>query len=170
MNETREDPATSIPGLVHGQLSYLQIPAVDITTSARFYERVFGWRVDPPETGFEAPGLIGQWITDRPPSPAGGPVGWIHVADVRQTLGAARELGGVVHDRPAPDGPRLLASFADPAGNLVGIVQHGDRAPLRLEASVPIDNRTMPPCTVIPELVYDDILAALDWLCDKFGF
>ncbi len=28
----------------------------------------------------------------------------------------------------------------------------------------------MPSCTVIPELVYDDVPEAIDWLCDKFGF
>lgn len=28
----------------------------------------------------------------------------------------------------------------------------------------------MPPCTIIPELVYDDVLEAVEWLCDKFGF
>ena len=27
----------------------------------------------------------------------------------------------------------------------------------------------MPPCTVIPELVYDDVTEAIDWLCDTFG-
>jgi PhnB protein len=31
-------------------------------------------------------------------------------------------------------------------------------------------NRTMPPSTVIPELVYDDVGEAIDWLVDKFGF
>jgi uncharacterized glyoxalase superfamily protein PhnB len=30
-------------------------------------------------------------------------------------------------------------------------------------------NRTMPDCTVLPELVYDDVGAAVDWLCDRFG-
>lgn len=28
----------------------------------------------------------------------------------------------------------------------------------------------MPPCTVIPQLVYDDVGQAIAWLCDKFGF
>src|SRR3954465_12221774 len=31
-------------------------------------------------------------------------------------------------------------------------------------------NRTMPMCTVIPELVYEDVGEAIDWLCDKLGF
>jgi PhnB protein len=32
-----------------------------------------------------------------------------------------------------------------------------------------IENRTMPPCTVIPELVYEDVTEAIEWLRDKFG-
>lgn len=31
-------------------------------------------------------------------------------------------------------------------------------------------NRSMPACTVIPELAYDDVLQASDWLCAAFGF
>ena len=33
-----------------------------------------------------------------------------------------------------------------------------------------ISNRTMPDATVIPELVYDDVGEACDWLCRVFGF
>ena len=167
----RDKQATSIPGLTPGQLCYLQIPALDVTTSARFYERVFGWRIDPPESGFEAPGLIGQWITDRAPAPDAGSVGWIHVRDVARTLGVAAEAGGTPREGPIPDGPRLLASFSDPAGNVVGIVEHaGSAAPTAGPRAADIDNRTMPSCTVIPELTYDDVTEAIDWLCDRFGF
>ena len=28
---------------------------------------------------------------------------------------------------PTPDGPRLLATVRDPAGNLLGLAQHGSR-------------------------------------------
>ena len=156
----------------HGQLVYLQIPATDITASARFYEQVLGWDVDPPESGFEAPGLIGQWITDRPPAPDAGAVMWIHVDDVADTLTEAEGAGAVLRQEPTPDGPRLLASFSDPAGNLVGIVAHG---PARAEGSTGavagarVENRTMPACTIIPELVYDDVTEARRWLCDVFG-
>jgi uncharacterized glyoxalase superfamily protein PhnB/predicted enzyme related to lactoylglutathione lyase len=164
-----EQQSTSIPGLTHGQLCYLQIPALDITASARFYAEVFGWRVDPPASGFEAPGVIGQWITDRPPVPNAGPVGWIYVEDVRRTLQTAERAGASLRDGPSVDGPRLLASFTDPAGNLVGLAQHGDYA-AGTPPPTPRSNRTMPPCTVIPQLVYDDVPQAIDWLCDKLGF
>lgn len=37
-------------------------------------------------------------------------------------------------------------------------------------AAAGMDNRTMPACAIIPELVYDDVTAAARWLCDTFGF
>jgi PhnB protein len=156
--------------VLRGQLVYLQIPADEVEVSARFYERVFGWVVDPPGAGFEAPGLIGQWITDRPASAESGPVGWITVPDVRTSLTDAVAAGATVREEPTPDGPRQLASFLDPAGNLVGIVSHGDHAPLVSEPPARVENRTMPPATVIPELTYDDVTEAIEWLCDRLGF
>jgi uncharacterized glyoxalase superfamily protein PhnB len=33
-----------------------------------------------------------------------------------------------------------------------------------------IANRSMPASTVIPVLAYEDVAAAVDWLCEKFGF
>lgn len=164
----------------HGQVVYLQIPASDIATSARFYERVLGWRIDPAESGFEAPGIIGQWVTDRPPAPDAGPLLWIHVDDVADTLAEAERAGATRRQRPTLDGPRVLGSFSDPAGNLVGIAAHGRHPPLATAgdggaeppAAAPAGagvNRTMPPCTIIPELVYEDVTEAIRWLCEVFG-
>lgn len=33
-----------------------------------------------------------------------------------------------------------------------------------------LSNRSMPRCTVIPELAYSEVGEASDWLCDVFGF
>ena len=33
-----------------------------------------------------------------------------------------------------------------------------------------MNNRTMPPCTVMPVLVYPEVRPAVDWLCNAFGF
>ena len=33
-----------------------------------------------------------------------------------------------------------------------------------------LQNRSIPKCTVIPELVYPDVEKAVEWLCDVFGF
>lgn len=33
-----------------------------------------------------------------------------------------------------------------------------------------LENRTMPSCSVMPELVYEDVEEAIEWLCGAFGF
>ncbi len=163
MSEHAQEESTSLAGLAHGQLCYLQIPARDVAASARFYGRVFGWSVDPPGAGFEAPALIGEWTTERAPSADAGPLGWVMVRDVDRTLADAVAAGATVHQEPIPDGPRRLASFLDPAGNLMGIAQHDGPVAFR-------DNRTMPSDTVFPVLVYEDVTAAREWLAAAFGF
>jgi hypothetical protein len=111
--------------LAHGQLAYLQLPAADIAAAAAFYGRVFGWSVEPPQPGFESPGLIGQWVDDRPPAGDAGPLLWISVDDIDATLALVPELGGQVIEPPSADGPtRTLATIADPTGNRIGLAQH----------------------------------------------
>ena len=114
-----EPQAEGVPDLEHGQLAYLQIPALEVWRSAEVYEAVFGWCVERPYPSFEAPKLIGQWVDDRPP------VLWIHVDDLGRALARTIEAGGEILELPSADGPtRILATIRDPAGNAVGIVQH----------------------------------------------
>jgi hypothetical protein len=111
--------------LTHGQLVYLQLPATDVLAAAGFYENVFGWRVERPHPSFEAPGLIGQWVDDRPPAGDAGPLLWISVDDIERALELVTSHGGEVLETPTPDGPtRMLATVADPAGNRIGLAQH----------------------------------------------
>jgi hypothetical protein len=110
--------------LAHGQLSYLQLPATDISTSATFYATVFGWQVDPPHPSFEAPGLIGQWVDDRPPAPTAGPLLWIQVDKLAEALAQVISHNGEILEPPTADGPtRTLATIRDPAGNPIGLSQ-----------------------------------------------
>jgi predicted enzyme related to lactoylglutathione lyase len=112
-------------GLVPGQVCYLQMPAVDSTRAAAFYEAVFGWQTEHPYQDFESPGLIGQWVQGRPPAPDAGPMIWIHVADLDQTLTRVVTHGGEIIDPPSPDGPtRTLATIVDPEGNPIGLASH----------------------------------------------
>jgi predicted enzyme related to lactoylglutathione lyase len=114
-----------MPSPAHGQLTYLQVPATDVARSAVFYQRIFGWQVDPPQPGFEAPGLIGQWVTDRPAAPGAGMLAWIQVDRLSDTLDLVRANGGAVVLPPFPDGTeRLLATITDPAGNALGLPQN----------------------------------------------
>jgi uncharacterized protein len=126
---TANDKVESEPasGHKHGQVCYLQIPALDLMTSAVFYEKVFRWQIERPHPSFEAPGLIGQWVTDRAPAPEAGLLIWINVDRIDDILESVRTSGGEVVEPPSPDGPRWLATIRDPAGNLLGIAQHGPR-------------------------------------------
>ena len=111
-------------GGAHGRLTYLQIPATDATTSTAFYQSVFGWRIDG-TTSFEAPGLIGQWVADRPPAHHNGLLAWFNVDDLDKALSLVAAHGGSMVDPPSADGPtRMLATVLDPGGNLLGLVQH----------------------------------------------
>jgi predicted enzyme related to lactoylglutathione lyase len=108
---------------VHGQIGYLQLPALDVARSAAFYEAVFGWSVDRTYESFDAPGMIGQWTTDRAPSNNTRPVVWICADELGPTLGRVVSNGGTVVGPPQLDnGERWLAEIDDPAGNRIGVV------------------------------------------------
>jgi predicted enzyme related to lactoylglutathione lyase len=107
----------------HGQIDYVQLPALDIARSAAFYEEVFGWSIDPVSGSFEAPGMIGQLTTEQAPVATGGPLLWISAGDLYRALGRVPANGGAVHGRPQLDGgERWLVEIDDPAGNRIGIV------------------------------------------------
>ena len=112
-----QDPETSRAlGLVHGQVCYLQLPAADRNRAAAFYQAVFGWQTEAHHPDFEAPGLIG---------PNAGPVLWLAVADMNETLEQVTRHGGRILEPAAPDGPtRTLATIADSEGNPIGLAGH----------------------------------------------
>jgi uncharacterized protein len=111
--------------LAHGQVCYLELPAADRNRAAAFYRAVFGWQTGTHYPDFETPGLIGQWVEGRPPAPDAGPVIWLAVADMDETLENAIAHGAQILRPPAPDGPtRTLATITDPEGNPVGLAAH----------------------------------------------
>jgi predicted enzyme related to lactoylglutathione lyase len=121
MSETSDRAHGQHPA--HGQIGYLELPAIDIAESSRFYAKVFGWKVDAGHPGFEAPGLIGQWTTAQKPSSDAGSVIWICVDRLFPTLETVVNSGGTVRQPPELDhGERWLARVEDPAGNLIGLV------------------------------------------------
>jgi 2,7-dihydroxy-5-methyl-1-naphthoate 7-O-methyltransferase len=127
---TQEDAeAARARSLVHGQVCYLQMPAVDSIRSAAFYQAVFGWQTEHPYQDFVSPGLIGQWVQGRPAAPDAGPMIWIHVANLDETLERVVTHGGEIIDPPSPDGPtRTLATILDPEGNSIGLASHSSSA------------------------------------------
>jgi len=116
---------------VHGQVCYLQLPADDVGHCAQFYAAVFGWEFGMHGgSEFSAPGVIGQWVTERSAAGAdAGPLLWVCVGGIDDALAQVQVNGGVVVDQPYQDGGgrRWLATVRDPAGSLVGLVQLGPR-------------------------------------------
>lgn len=104
-----------------GSIEYVQLPVHEREASAAFYRDVLGWETN--GDGFEAPNVIGQWVTDRPPTDDTGPLLWYSVDDLYRTLHAVVRTGGLVRQQPYLDqGKRRLVEVADPAGNRLGLV------------------------------------------------
>jgi predicted enzyme related to lactoylglutathione lyase len=111
----------------HGKLAYVEVPARDAQVSAAFYEAVFGFKIAPgnkDRVSFEdgPRDLIGAFTTQRSVA-QGGVMPWIYVESVTATLELIGQKGGEVGMLPSPEGDTLLATFHDPAGNLIGVWQ-----------------------------------------------
>jgi predicted enzyme related to lactoylglutathione lyase len=116
----------------HGGLSYLHVPALDVHRSAAFYERVFGWTIrgrDSDHPGFDdATGHIsGAWVTDQAIAREPGLLPYIYVDRIDDTLQQVVAQGGEVVKTPYPEGNPWIATFRDPAGNVLGLWQEGPR-------------------------------------------
>jgi hypothetical protein len=110
-------------------VSYLRIPAEDPRASAAFYEAAFGWslRGDPEDPSFEdgTGHVIGHFVTDQAIAGEAGVRPYIFVERVDETLEKVVAHGGEVVTKPYPEGDLLVATFRDPAGNVLGVWQQG---------------------------------------------
>jgi predicted enzyme related to lactoylglutathione lyase len=117
-----------------GKLSYVQIPALDVRCSAEFYARTFGWSTrddgKPSHLSFgDASGdLIGAFVTDVAVSREPGVLPYIYVTEIDSTVRLIEGGGGEIVRAPYPEGDLWVATFRDPAGNVIGIWQMGPRA------------------------------------------
>jgi hypothetical protein len=118
-----------------GKLSYIQIPAVDARESATFYEKVFVWRINPgggrDHTGFQdgTGELIGAWVTGREIADSPGVLPYIYVDHIDDVLERIAANGGETVREPYREGEGDLwvATFRDPAGNVLGLWHSGPR-------------------------------------------
>jgi uncharacterized protein len=112
-----------------GSVSYLRIAAPDVAQSAAFYRTVFGWKTDNDASRFEdATGhVIGHFMVDLPVAGEAGVVPYIYVQNVDETLTRVTSAGGRVSIQPYPEGDLWVAMTRDPAGNAIGVWQHGPR-------------------------------------------
>ena len=112
-------------------ISYLRIPAPDVARAASFYKAVFGWAVgdDPAEPRFEdgTGHVIGHFVSDLPVAGGAGVRPYIYVDHLDATLEKIVDHGGDIDAAPYPEGDLWVATFRDPAGNVLGVWQRGAR-------------------------------------------
>lgn len=121
------------PTCGNGKICYVEIPAIDVTRSATFYEAVFGWGIRKRGDGSTAfddgvGEVSGTWVTGRPPSGQPGLLIYVMVDSVAATVDAVVANGGVMVQPIGADAPEITARFRDPGGNVIGLYQQPNRA------------------------------------------
>jgi uncharacterized protein len=112
-------------------VSYLRIPAEEPQQTAAFYESVFGWSVvrDRQDPSFEdgTGHVIGHFVADLRVAGEAGVRPYIYVERIDDTLKKVAAHGGAVVTAPYAEGDLLVATFRDPAGNVLGVWQREPR-------------------------------------------
>ncbi len=116
------------PTLGNGKVCYIEIPAIDIKTSASFYERIFGWRIRHRGDGSVAfddtvGEVSGTWVTGRKAATEPGLLVHIMVDSVASIIDTIIANGGKIVQPIGIDAPEITARFSDPAGNVFGLYQ-----------------------------------------------
>jgi uncharacterized protein len=116
------------PTIGNGKICYLEIPAVDVSISSAFYQKVFGWNIRKRNDGSVAfdDGVYevsGTWVMNRKPAADVGLLIYIMVDSVEETINKIISSGGKITQPVGKDFPEITARFSDPAGNILGLYQ-----------------------------------------------
>lgn len=117
-----------MPSPKHGKICYIEMPAADITRSADFYSKVFGWNIRKRGDGATAfddtTGQVsGAWVLNRPPSTTPGLMIYIMVDSVAAMIESVKANGGEIVQEIGGDPGETTARFRDPGGNVLGLYQ-----------------------------------------------
>ncbi|HYK30795.1 MAG TPA: VOC family protein [Streptosporangiaceae bacterium] len=102
-------------------------PVSDLTKAKPVYAALLG--VEPQAdsdyyVGFDAEGQHIGLVPGGGPQAMTSPVAYWHVADIEAKLAEVTAAGATVKDSPRNvGGGRLVASFTDPDGNVLGLIQ-----------------------------------------------
>ncbi len=118
---------TDHPTFANGKICYIEIPAININSSANFYQKVFGWLIRNSHDGSIAfddtvGEVSGMWVVDRKPANEIGFVISIMVDNIVSTLDLIIANGGKIL-RVDTDSTEKTARFYDPAGNILGLYE-----------------------------------------------
>jgi uncharacterized protein len=116
------------PTIGNGKICYIQVPAINIESSAAFYKEVFSWNIRRRDNGTTAfddttGEVSGQFVTGRKASNEPGLLIYIMVDSVAQAMESVVANGGQVVQPIGMDAPEITARFTDPAGNVLGLYQ-----------------------------------------------
>jgi predicted enzyme related to lactoylglutathione lyase len=117
-----------MPTNTHGKICYIEMPTADVTRSADFYAKVFGWNIRKRGDGATAfddvTGQVsGAWVLGRPPMSQVGLLIYVNVDNVADTIDSIVANGGVIVQPLGGDAPEITARFRDPGGNILGLYQ-----------------------------------------------
>jgi predicted enzyme related to lactoylglutathione lyase len=116
------------PTLANGKICYVEMPANNVSHSADFYRRIFGWNTRQRDDGRLAfddttREVSGMWVLDRKAAETTGMLMYIMVDSVSATLAEIAVSGGQIVQPIGADAPDITARFRDPAGNVIGLFQ-----------------------------------------------
>lgn len=117
----------------HGKICYIELPATDVSRSADFYSKVFGWqsrrRGDGALAFDDNTGQVsGTWVLGRPPAATPGLLVYVMVDSVADACERVLAHGGSIVQPIGGDAPEITARFRDPGGNVIGLYQEPDQA------------------------------------------
>jgi predicted enzyme related to lactoylglutathione lyase len=128
-------PAYRVALLPRPRFCYFEIPTQDVHQSAAFYAKVFNWNIrkegsSHPSFDDATGNISGTWVTDREVARDAGllPSIWVDNIDVSLAMVAAH--GGAILEpvqSVSPDGSAWIATFRDPAGNILRLYTEGPR-------------------------------------------
>lgn len=118
----------SQPTFANGKICYIEIPALDIQQSSKFYQNVFGWNIREDDGGNisfdDTVGQVsGMWVLEREPTTKPGLLISIMVYSVSDTLKLIVENNGKVVQTSDINSTEVIARFSDPAGNTFCLYQ-----------------------------------------------
>ncbi len=110
-----------------GSICHLEMFALDLDQSAKFYGDLFGWEVSSHDQGYlfwsDPSGLSGGFTTAGAPVTNPAATFYIKVDDIPEMLSKIITLGGVaIREKTEIGGDNgFYALFRDPAGNNIGL-------------------------------------------------
>ncbi|HWF71868.1 MAG TPA: VOC family protein [Solirubrobacteraceae bacterium] len=158
------------PTLATGKICYIEIPATDLDGSVAFYREAFGWHIRRRGDGSIAfddavSEVSGTFVLDRSPATDPGLMIYIMVADAEAATQGVMAAGGEIVVPVDPAAREQVATFRDPAGNVLGIYQQPGLAERESGVTgVPEHLRS-----VTPRMVFSDGAAAIDFYRRAFG-